>query len=187
MTALARAYLAGEGGPNYRAKAQDWLDKAAGRGWTEAMYRLATFYRDTADYEMALHWYREAAEAGIVDARVDAGLIYEEGQQGVPQNLAEARCLYESAADAGSARGMFAMGQLYQLGIGVSQDHDRALKWYRQAADAGSADAMAAVGMMFQNGWGVSENRDSAAHWYRRAEDAGSPDAGEMLRQHGAD
>lgn len=187
MTALAKAYLAGEGGPNYRAKAREWLGKAAGRGWTDAMYRLAAFYRDTADYELALHWYKEAAEAGIVDARVDAGLIYEEGHEGVPQALDEARCLYESAAEAGSARGMFAMGRLYQLGLGVSQDYDTALKWYRKAAAEGSADAMAAIGMMFQNGFSVTRDRDSAAQWYGKAEAAGSPDAGEMLRQHGVD
>lgn len=187
MTTLAMAYLAGEGGARYRAKARDWLDKAAGRGWTDAMYRLATFYRDTADYELALHWYREAAEAGIVEARVDAGLIYEEGHEGVPQDFSGARCLYESAAAAGSARGMFAMGRLYQLGLGVSQDYDTALKWYRKAAAEGSADAMAAIGMMFQNGFSVTRDRDSAAQWYGKAEAAGSPDAGEMLRQHGVD
>jgi TPR repeat protein len=82
---------------------------------------------------------------------------------------------------------MFAMGRLYQLGLGVSQDYDTALKWYRKAAAEGSADAMAAIGAMFQNGFSVTRDRDSAAQWYGKAEAAGSPDAGEMLRQHGVD
>ncbi|MFL5386140.1 MAG: CHAT domain-containing protein [Longimicrobiaceae bacterium] len=174
MTALGTAYQYGQGVRLNLYLARHWYHEAADKkGWPEAMRNLASLYRDEGNYDSALLWYRNAAQAGLVDARVDAGRLYEEGR-GVSQDLAEAQCLYRTAAEAKSPLGMYAMGRSYQEAIGVSRDYAEARKWYLKGVDEGSAEAMNAMGLLYQNGWGVPRDRAEAIRWYRMARDAGS-------------
>jgi uncharacterized protein len=48
---------------------------------------------------------------------------------------------YHKSADAGCTEAMKNIGNLYEYGQGVSQDHQQAMIWYRKAADAGDEDA----------------------------------------------
>jgi TPR repeat protein len=52
---------------------------------------------------------------------------------------------YESAAAAGSDAAMYNIGVLWEGGLGVAQDRDKATEWYRKAAAAGNDDAKAAL------------------------------------------
>lgn len=136
MTALASAYQHGEGVRRNLGLARDWYHKAAGeKNWAEAMRKLGALYRSQQNHDAALTWYRNAAQAGSVDAGVDVAQSYETGQ-GTPRNLDAAVCLYSAAAKRGSPRGMLAMGRIYQNGIGVAQDNGRAARWYQRAARA---------------------------------------------------
>ena len=92
MTALAVAYWNGEAGPQSRSRALEWLQKAVDQKEDpEAMRTLAGIYRTDHKYGDALHLYGKAVRSGSVDARVDAGVMYEEGQ-GIDRDLDEASC-----------------------------------------------------------------------------------------------
>jgi TPR repeat protein len=143
MTALAAAYQQGDGVGRNLSLAEHWYTKAANhKAWPEAMWALGGLYAEEENYPAALDSYRNAVRAGWVDARVDAGMIYE-NSRGVTRDLDEARCLYRTAADAGSARGMVELGRLYLDGVGVARDTAEAIRWYRQAKAAGSPEAAA--------------------------------------------
>jgi TPR repeat protein len=174
MTELGWLYENGLGVERSPRWAKHWYEAAADeKGWAEAMRKLASLYRDEGNHDSALRWYHEAVRAGSLDARVDAGWLYETGA-GITRDVEEALCLYRTAAQAGSASGMLAMGRVYQDGVGVARDYAEAKKWYQKAVDRGSAEAMNAMGRLYQNGWGVPRDRMEAIRWYRMAKDAGS-------------
>ncbi|HEX2208776.1 MAG TPA: CHAT domain-containing protein [Longimicrobium sp.] len=138
MTELGTAYLDGNGVKRSRRWARHWLKKAADdKRSAEAMRRLGGLYRDEQVYDTAFIWFRDAVKAGSLDARIDSGQMYEQGQ-GTRQDLEMALCLYRTAAEAGSSRGMLMMGRIYENGIGVPRDDDRAEEWYLKAAAGGS-------------------------------------------------
>lgn len=173
MMELASAYQHGVGVKRNLGRAREWYQKAADeKDSAEAMRMLGVLYRDGQNYDPALTRFRDAVKAGSLDARIDAGELYEQGQ-GTPRDLNEAFCLYRTAAEAGSPRGMFSLGRAYQNGIGVPRDSDRAEEWYRKAAAGGSPEAMRALGELYLDGVGVPRDTARAELWFARAEDAG--------------
>ena len=49
----------------------------------------------------------------------------------------------------------FALGDMYDNGWGVPQDHAKAANWYRKAAEQGDAKAQHNLGWMYYKGEGV--------------------------------
>jgi TPR repeat protein len=134
MIELGTAYLDGNGAKHSRRWALHWLKKAADeKRSVEAMRRLGALYQEEQKYDTAFTRFRDAVKAGSLEARIDIGQMYEQGQ-GARQDLEMAVCLYRTAAEAGSPRGMLMMGRIYENGIGVPRDDDRAQEWYRKAA-----------------------------------------------------
>ncbi len=78
-----------------------------------------------------------------------------------------ATCPTSAPADA------FAIGQLYDSGIGVRQDFAVAAACYLAAAKAGDRTAQFNIGAMYDNGRGVPRDVATAAHWYRLAAEQG--------------
>lgn len=178
MTALGAAYEHGEGVKLSLYHARQWYNKAADlKDWPEAMRSLGALDLRERDYAQALAQFQRAVKAGSLEARVDAGHLYEQGQ-GTDPDPKVARCLYRTAAEAGSLRGMLVMGRSYRDGIGVSRDYDEAEEWYRKAADRGSPEAMHALGELYLNGLGVPRDTARATQWFRKAELAGQRIAG---------
>jgi TPR repeat protein len=86
---------------NY-TQAAAWYRKAAEKGRTDAMIRVAGLYRDGAkgfprDMDQAVAWYRKAAELWDVDAQATLGVLYSMGQ-GVPQSDTDAYYWFYLAA-----------------------------------------------------------------------------------------
>ena len=75
------------------------------------------------------------------------------------------------------------LGVMYQIGMGVRRDPEKAARWYLKAADQGYADAQVALGAMYQKGKGVSQDNVAAAEWYRRAAEQGVAEAQWLLAQ----
>ncbi len=145
MTMLGAAYENGEGVKHSLSRAREWYHKAADeKHWAEAMRSLGTHYRRQQNHASALTWFQNAVKAGSLEARIDAGQLYEQGH-GTPRDMEEAVCLYRTAADGGSLRGMLIMGGMYRNGIGVDRDPGEAKEWYEKAARAGSPEAMRAL------------------------------------------
>lgn len=82
--------------------------------------------------EQALVWYRRAADLGDPGALTFlAGIEQEAGRPG------DARAMLETAASQGYARALIQLGYMYDRGLGVSRDRQRARQYYEQAAGQG--------------------------------------------------
>ncbi|MHC2519034.1 peptidoglycan-binding protein [Bradyrhizobium diazoefficiens] len=94
-----------------------------------------------ADDQMALKWYRKAADQGNANAQFGLGFMYAAGR-GVARDLSESRKWYQRAADQGNAAG--------QTGLGISllnanPDDQTGMAWLRKASEQNYGPARAAI------------------------------------------
>lgn len=87
-------------------------------------------------------------------------------------------------AEAGDARAMILLGNMYLDGMGVGQDAAEAFTLYRRAAVRDNAEAMLMVAALYQRGIGVDENPKFAMGWYGRAARLGNKTAAMFYALH---
>ena len=161
-------------GAQERAALQDARLALAVEGDPQAQFVLGSMYYKGSsgvrrDHAMAAKWYRTAAEQGHVNAQVNLGSLYFDGE-GVPQDYAEAVRWYRRAADQGNvALAQYNLGVMYAHGKGVARDQGEAARWYRRAADQGEAVAQLALALMYERGEGVPRDQARAVEWMRKA------------------
>lgn len=88
-----------------------------------------------------------------------------------------ARELWLPMAEAGDAEAQNAIGTIYYLGLGVSRDDRRALKWFESAARLGHPGAQRNAGMMYQDGRGTGQDFLTAYMWFYAADKQGNKGA----------
>lgn len=98
-----------------------------------------------------------------------------------------AKSLAEPLAARGEPRASFALGAIYERGLGVRPDIGLALEHYSAAAIEGNADAQLALGRLAYEGGGVYPDYERAAGWFRLAAAKGDPRADVRLGRMFAD
>jgi len=101
------------------------------------------------------------------EQRLEAGRHLQMAQP----DLVEARRWLEAAAGGGSVEAMGAAGWLYQQGLGVEPDADRALDYYTQAYEAGEDEYGLRIAWMHVQGLGMEPDRIQGEEWFRRVID----------------
>jgi len=69
----------------------------------------------------------------------------------------------------GHAQSESILGQLYEKGIGVEKNSDKAAVYYKLAAQKGVKEAQARLGMMLYKGEGLAKNPKEASKWLKKA------------------
>lgn len=145
-SALASAYYTGEGKELNKKKAFEMLclinkDKLdpMGLGMLGEMYELGEV--TAQNFNIALDYYRLAANKGETNAMCKLGNFYQLGQ-GVEKNDSLAFIQYNKAANAGNPWGQRCVALCYDSGTGVELNRSTAAYWYRLAAKNGDIDAM---------------------------------------------
>jgi TPR repeat protein len=85
-----------------------------------------------------------------------------------------ARQVFETLADKNDQAGEIWLAHLYQRGLGVPADPQKAVTLLTKAADAGSAEAAGRLGKLYLDGDGVLQNVDAAQSWLSRAAHEGN-------------
>lgn len=85
----------------------------------------------------------------------------------------KARILLNQLAKSNYAPAMRTWGTLYNNGLGVIQNKERAFKAYYKAAALGDAKSMTNIGLMYQNGDYVKQNYNKAFEWYQKGLQSG--------------
>jgi len=127
------------------------------------------FYGEGVDKnaEVSIRWYKNAAEAGNVEAMISLGSIYCFGQ-GVDEDREESFKWFKKAAKVGGPEKMNFIGEnLYVF------DHKEGFKCFKKGAEAGYTDAMLSLGKCYYLGRGVLESKRTAFRWYKKAAEAG--------------
>ncbi len=89
-----------------------------------------------------------------------------------------AAALLEKSAAAGSAEAQFRLARLYERGIGVTEDLDRALQLYQAAAAQNDGDAVNELGFFYFNGaLGLPLDQAQALKQFQKAADLKQPEA----------
>jgi TPR repeat protein len=144
QSALAFAYLRGNGVRRDIAAAVRWSQAAAAKGDPNAEYLIGSLIQSgtglSRDPRQAVTWFQRSAEAGNVKAMHNLAIAYVQGN-GTPKDATEAATWFARAASAGYTDSAFDLAVLYEQGLGVPQNEQQALHWYRIAANAGDRGA----------------------------------------------
>ncbi|MES5482016.1 tetratricopeptide repeat protein [Bradyrhizobium sp. INPA03-11B] len=148
----------------------------AAKSSRRAMYELGRTYaanRQTA--EAAAAW-RKAADKGSTSAMVELGVLYGNGT-GVAKDEAQARKLFERAAQAGNARGV---SNLAALGGSTASDPARARELLAKSAET-NAEAQYQLGLMLAEGKGGAQDDAGARALFEKAAAQNHPGALERM------
>ncbi len=160
--------------------------KVAAGASRRVMYELGRAYAANRQFAEAAGAYRKAADKGSTSAMVELGVLFANGA-GVAQDEAQARALFQRAAQAGNPRGATNLAALSGNG-GTPSDPVEARALLQQAAASNSAEAQFELGVMLANGTGgpkdnvgaralfakaAAQNHAAALEWLGAFEEAG--------------
>ena len=99
------------------------------------MIYIAYMYGDgqgvEQDITKAIEWYEKSAALDNTDAMGSLGTYYL-----VTQKYAKALRWFEEAADLGNADAMDMIASMYENGIGVARNSEKAQEWHDKAEEA---------------------------------------------------
>ena len=84
------------------------------------------------------------------------------------KNYVMAFALYQELAERGHAQEQNNLGWMYQNGLGVTQDYQKALYWFNKAAEQRFSAAQNNLGYMYNQGLGVVADQQLAFMWYQK-------------------
>jgi hypothetical protein len=130
-------------------------------------------------YNEAYETLKPLADRGVVRAQFRLAVMQQLGR-GAEQDETAAEDLYRRTlpeiranAEAGVDWAQTDLASLYEDGMVVGQDIERAFSWYLRAAEQGYSGAQTNLGTLYYYGRGVEKSRENAIDWYRAAADQG--------------
>src|ERR1700704_1322206 len=129
------------------------------------MYQLGRAYAANRQVPEAIAAWRKASDKGSTSAMVELGVLYGTGA-GVARDEAQARKLFERAAEAGNPRGVSNLAALG--GGGASADPARARDLLAKAAET-NAEAQYQLGLMLADGTGGARDDVAARNLFAKA------------------
>lgn len=139
----------------------------------EMLNELGNQCLDSEDYEEAVGYFRQAAEAGLADALANLGNCYFHGC-GVEKSYEQAVACFKPAAAQGNVTAQFNLGICCYYGGGTERDYDKAFQYFKLAAEQGDRDAMYRLGVCYYFGHGTAKDHDTAFKYYRMAASGGN-------------
>ncbi|GET04684.1 kinase-like domain-containing protein [Rhizophagus clarus] len=124
-------------------KAIYWYEKAANNGNITAMYNLGLCYEEghgvEEDYNKAFKLYKQSAEGGY-----SGGIIMLEHcfNNGIGTQIDKKKALeLQKSTDLESMIVQYNLGNMYENGVGITKDIDKAIYWYEKSAKKGYQSA----------------------------------------------
>ena len=156
---MGHRYYWGVGGVERdRARALQYLQRAANAGNVEAQYNLGVMYAYghgvEKDRNASLALFRKAADGGYTAAFNGLALSLTDGSP--DNNLTEAFHYFNRSAAAGNADGLYNSALLLRDGRGIAKDEATALDYLRRAVGADHQAARIQLGTMLIEGRGAA-------------------------------
>jgi uncharacterized protein len=151
--------------------------RVAGGSSRRALYQLGRAYAAGGQMSEAIAAWRKAADKGSSSAMVELGVLYGTGS-GVARDEAQARKLFERAAQAGNPRGVTNLATLG--GGGTSSDPARSRELLAKAAET-NAEAQYQLGLMLADGTGGAKDDAGARNLFEKAAAQNHPGALERM------
>jgi TPR repeat protein len=159
------------------ATAIRYCGKAAGAS-RRALYQLGRAYAANRQTPEAVAAWRKASDKGSTSAMVELGVLYGTGA-GVAQDEAQARKLFERAAQAGNPRGVSNLAALSGGGTAGS-DPARSRALLAKAAET-NPEAQYQLGLLLADGTGGARDDIGARNLFEKAAAQNHPGALERM------
>jgi len=156
-------YLKGQGVAQDRAKAINWLEKAAKNGNEQAASKLGRIHEKEEKFKQS----QSEAESGDLKAQYEIAMMYLKGR-GVDKNGKLGKQWLTKAAEKNDAKAITRLGIVTYKGDAGPVDYPQALKLFMQVNDR-SALAQYYLAEMYSQGLGVDRNYQAAIGWYKKA------------------
>jgi len=150
--------------------------KTAAASSRRALYELGRAYAANRQMSEAISAWHKAADKGSTSAMVELGVMLGTGN-GVAKDPAEARKLFERAAEAGNPRGVTNLAAL----SGGAVDPIKARALLSKTAETNSAEAQYQLGLMTADGIGGPKDDAAARALFEKAAAQGHPAAMERM------
>ncbi len=167
----------GDGVVKDQARAMHWFRLARSNGNEDASSFLLTLFAPM---------YQELTPDTLQQVRSDSNRsiplideygLYKLGLQAMDaSDYAQAFGYWEPLARDGHADSQFQVARLYELGLGVAKDFDRALTWYDRAAQQNQGDAQYRLGLYHMNE-SPDPNKALGFYWIQSAADNDNAEA----------
>ncbi len=144
-------------------------------------YSFGCSYQELKDYGNANRWFRIGMDAEDASCIVAMGLVYLNGDRGLPMDEKEALRLFEVAAQMGDSYGYHNMGRCYYSAWGCTKDYKKAFECFEKAAQLGNPTAPMFLSRCYYWGRGVSEDKAKAFQLAKSQKDQGESFPGEVL------
>jgi hypothetical protein len=143
------------------------LSVAAASPATDEARRLLAQNQDAVAFQRL----DSASRRGDVDATALLGWFYDSGRH-VQRDYVRAAQLYRQAVEDNPSV-QWRLGVMYDLGQGVPESPEEAVRLFRRAAAEDDANANASLAVMYANGRGVRTDYSQAMRYYRRSAELG--------------
>lgn len=182
---LARIYAAGLAGPKNPTLAREWYQAASELEYVPAQYILGQMYQSgyggDKDLKKAVKLYTTAGESGHAGAQFALAEYYYAAED-TEQYRKAAFEWYQQAAfnpypNAKKPHAQLALAEMYDQGIGVKADPQKAFAFYKLSAVAGHPDAQNALAIYFYSGELVGKDVTIARRLFETAASQSQSDA----------
>ena len=167
---------------HYATAIRAWYDLAVA-GDPEAQNNIGYLYEEGKGYsqqfDVAMDWYRRAAESGLAEADHNLGMMYVEGR-GAAKSWAQGLIHFRKAAQKGLLESRYMIALSYFEGTGQIQNRAQALKGFRETAIEGYADSQYMLSFMLLDGQDTKKNPAQAYVWASLALEQGQQQAEEI-------
>ncbi len=161
---------------HYAKLAFDWCFDNQFCSDPEVWNDLGTLYRLGAgcemDVDLAMYWYRQAADAGNAEGMFNVSGMYEFGI-GVEEDLETAHYWQVMAAEAGHAYAQYGLACQYHHGGLFEQDDELAFHWFLRSAVNGYELATIGLDELRYCVFGLELNDDVTFEWFTRKAGSG--------------
>ncbi|MBY0549887.1 MAG: hypothetical protein K2W95_21620 [Candidatus Obscuribacterales bacterium] len=175
---VAKMLWHGDGLAPDRDAAQQWLNRAALDGLTDAQLMLGDIWRlglnGVSSERIAAFWYARAAEAHSPEGLYRLALCFRHDSTSSNINGRRWLAIMQQSAECGYRRAMLTLADHYLAGNVFARNWAMALHWYLQAAETGELSSLFLIAQIFRKGgYGVSVDMNKALHYFREAARAG--------------
>lgn len=153
--------------------------KVASASSRRALYELGRAYAANRRMPEAISAWRKAADKGSTSAMVELGVLLGTGS-GVAKDEAEARKLFERAAQGGNPRGITNLAAISASG-GAPSDPVKSRALLAKAAETNSPEAQYQLGLMTADGVGGPKDDVAARALFEKAAAQNHPGAMERM------
>ncbi|WP_418217042.1 TIR domain-containing protein [Barnesiella intestinihominis] len=186
---LGGTYMNDEETESNERKAVHYFQKAIELGNTNAMFRISYYLHNgkgglQVDILREIELLTEASKRGNHQATYRLGLLFEDNESGMAQNLELSVKYFQLAADNGILAAINKMGELYLFGEVIPANLTKAISCFTAASEQGYGKASYWLGRLHTDGIGqLEKDTQKAMNYYRKAIEQGYEEAREWMEQ----